>query len=152
MRSPIGSLWVFVLGVLAYDAATRLGSRGERRWIAGLPVTWLVLGGWAVRRGGTFDRTLGNLAYGVFIGHLLSALLLLWTSDAVWRATGIFGIFGEHGVTEALWRRSFYAAALIGGALIYYGLERSLERVRTRLRQPEPVPAPAQPLSEPATR
>jgi peptidoglycan/LPS O-acetylase OafA/YrhL len=172
LRSPIDSLWIFVLGVLAYDAATRLGTRGEGRWIAGLPVfvivaialnyvvlpehvaqfaapvlavTWLILGGWARRRGGALDRTLGNLAYGVFVGHFLMALLQLWTAEAVYHATGVF-IFGEHGLTplnERLWRGSFYVAALLGGAVIYYGLERPLERLRARIRQARSVPAPA---------
>jgi peptidoglycan/LPS O-acetylase OafA/YrhL len=163
LRSPVDALWVFVLGVMAYGVAARVGPRLERRWIARLALglvvaialryvvvpprsalfiapplaaAWLVLGGWAVRRGGTFDRTLGNLAYGVFIGHFLSALLMLWISEAVYRSTGVFGIFGEPGVTERMWRYSFYVAALLGAAALYYGLERPLERVRARLRRP----------------
>jgi peptidoglycan/LPS O-acetylase OafA/YrhL len=172
LRSPVDSVWVFILGVMAYDAAARLGARGERRWIAGLPVigivaialryielpehwaqfaapllaiAWLVLGGWAVRRGGRFDRTLGNLAYGVFVGHFLSALLLLWVAEAVYRTTGVFP-FGEHALTtlsERVWRGGFYGAALILAVVIYYGLERPLERLRAKLRRPAAAAAVA---------
>jgi peptidoglycan/LPS O-acetylase OafA/YrhL len=172
LRSPIASVWVFVVGVLAYDAAIRLGARSEQRRIAWLPVAlivaiglayvrlpehsalfvvpllaavWLMLGGWAVRRSKTLDRTLGNLAYGVFIGHFLAALLFLWSAEIVYRTTGTFGIFGEHGLTtfnERLWRGNFLVASLVLGAAIYYGLERPLERLRARLRQPAMTPAP----------
>jgi peptidoglycan/LPS O-acetylase OafA/YrhL len=170
IRSPIDSVWVFVVGVLAYEAAARLGPRVERRWIARaavllivaialrfvvlperaalfvaplLAAAWLALGGWAVRRGAPLDRTLGNLAYGVFIGHFLSALLLMWANESLYHATGRF-VFGENDystVSEHLFRSSFYVAALLGGAAIYYGVERPFERLRARLRQPRPAPA-----------
>jgi peptidoglycan/LPS O-acetylase OafA/YrhL len=177
LRSPIAALWVFVLGVLAYDAAVRRGPRIEQRWVARLAVAaivaialryvvlpehaalfvapllavaWLALGGWAARRGGPLDRSLGNLAYGVFIGHFLSALLLLWANEALYHATGAF-VFGEHGastLSERVYRYSFYVAALVGAAAIYYGVERPFERLRSRIRQPRATPPVA--VSSPA--
>jgi hypothetical protein len=169
IRSPIASVWVFVVGVLAYDAAARFGARVDKRWLARaavflivaialrfvvlpehsalfvaplLAAAWLAFGGWAVRRGDSLDRTLGNLAYGVFIGHFLSALLLMWANESLYRATGHF-LLGENGyttLTERVFRYSFYVASLLGSAVVYYGLERPFERLRSRIRQPRPAP------------
>ena len=170
IRSPIDSVWMFVLGVLAYESASRFDLRVGQRWIARgavvlivaialrlvvlpehsalfvaplLAVTWLALGGWAVRRGGSLDRRLGNLAYGVFIGHFLSALLLMWSNEGLYQATGQF-VLGENGYStfsERVFRYGFYVAALLGSVALYYGIERPFQRLRSRIRQSRPVPA-----------
>ena len=103
---------------------------------------WLVLGQWATRTGSSFDRTLGNWAYGVFIGHFLAIFFMLWLSETVYRATGVFGIIGVPDTdSELRLKVNTWLFPLAMGIAIYYGLERPLERLRTALRQaPPPTP------------
>jgi hypothetical protein len=86
----------------------------------------------------------------VFVGHFLAALLMLWISDAVYQGTGVFGIFGVHGETERIWRTNFYVFSVLLAAVIYYGLERPLERLRGSLRRPSPA-APVEPTVAPVS-
>jgi hypothetical protein len=153
---------VFLLGVLAYFHARSAGraSEGPARWAAivsvalvvvmGLGwttlstgvillvtplfvVTWLTLGGWASRGSGPTDRELGNVAYGVFVGHFLSVMVMLWVAELVHRTTDVFGIFGTS--DQELLHVSAYVAWLLGGVLIYRLIERPFESLRTRIRQ-----------------
>lgn len=167
MRSPVASLWVFVLGVLAYTYAPKGAAEaptGIRRvvgvaallcvaalglhetplertalYLSPLLVTlWLLTHNWSVRRGGEWDRRIGNLAYGVFIGHFLFALIKAWLAEGTYHLTGGFGLFGVPGLTttyERLWRYSFYVGSIIGAAVLYVVVERPLDRLRARIRR-----------------
>lgn len=98
-----------------------------------LVVTWLALGQWHARQGDRVDQTLGNLAYGVFLGHFLGTLSMYWIAETVHRGTGVFGIFGGPNDSRLLvWS---YAFALAVGAAIFYAVERPLDKVRARVRR-----------------
>jgi peptidoglycan/LPS O-acetylase OafA/YrhL len=162
LRSPTSSVWVFILGVLAYFrarsptheaahtrralalvavAAVMAMGLGATAFPTGVVllltplvvVIWLMWGDWSSRASGPIDRELGNVAYGVFIGHFLSAMLMLWVAELVHRATGIFGIFGT--ADQELQHLSGYVASLLGGVLIYRLVERPFERLRATIRQ-----------------
>ncbi len=119
-----------------------------------LVVCWLVLGQWSSRPGNRVDHAFGNWAYGVFLGHFLSTMLMFWTAEAVFNSTGVFGIFGiPDGPTQPLLYLSAYGFALLGGAIINYAVERPLEQLRSRVRKRHgtvpsrvSVAAPAVPL------
>ena len=163
LRSPVSSVWIFILGMLTYAyAAGRPAATGAvRHWLALVPAAavvalgldmfpvphrsalfispvlmalWLWGGQWATRRSGRVDQALGNIAYGVFVGHFLSALVMLGLNEAIYLNTGVFP-FGIPGQSERVWRVMFYVFSLLGGTAIYLGLERPLERTRARLRR-----------------
>lgn len=164
LRSPSSSLWVFLLGMLAYFHARRPPAHpGDGRghgavalvpvagviamglgWTA-LPVgvvflvtpfvivAWLALGGWASRASGRVDGALGDTAYGVFVGHFLSVMAMLWIAEIVHRSTGVFGVFGTP--DQELLHVSDFVASMIGGVLIYWLIERPFTRLRTLIRR-----------------
>jgi peptidoglycan/LPS O-acetylase OafA/YrhL len=99
-----------------------------------LVAVWLVLGQWITRTSPAWDRTIGNYAYGVFLGHFLSTLIMFWLAEAVYRATGVFGIFGAPDEQELRLRLFSFGFALAGGIAIYYAFERPFEALRARLR------------------
>jgi peptidoglycan/LPS O-acetylase OafA/YrhL len=170
LRSPSSSLWVFLLGMLAYFHARRNhADRGDPRqtpyvelvpmaivlamglgwtplplgivllvtpWIV---VVWLLLGRWASRPSGRIDRILGDTAYGVFVGHFLSVMAMLWIAEEVYERTGIFGVFGTP--DRELLHVSAYVASMLGGVLIYWSVERPFLRLRTVIRQRRDVAA-----------
>ena len=101
------------------------------RWIVplaslclALVAMWLFLGGWNSRASGAWDRRLGNLSYGVFLGHFLGTVAMYWIAEYVYTRTGLFGVFEIPDVTEQRLRVSAFVFALIFGCLIYVLFER----------------------------
>ncbi len=168
LRSPAAALWVFWLGMQAYCAragsalpptgARRLGELGPAVAVMAigcglvplsgelasfvvppLMVAFLVLGGWDRRQSLGLERFVGNLAYGVFLGHFLSTITMYWIAESVFARTGRFGIFGIPDVTEWRLRVSSFAFAIVAGALVHLAFERPFERVRARVRRPGPA-------------
>jgi peptidoglycan/LPS O-acetylase OafA/YrhL len=164
LRSAFAALWVFWLGMQAYfltrtrqraqSSATRhaalvpgvlvvligCGIIGTSDRFAAflvplLVALWLVLGGWDSRANAAWDRRLGNLSYGVFLGHFLGTIAMYWIAEYVYARTGLFGVFGIPNVTERRLQVSAFVFALIFGCLIYLLFERPFEKLRTRLRR-----------------
>ncbi len=164
LRSPSSSLWVFLLGMLAYfharGPADVPADQRKARVLALVPmagviamglgwtpvpmsvvflvtpfaiVAWLVLGRWASRSSGRVDRALGDTAYGVFVGHFLSVMAMLWVAEIVHQTTGVFGVFGTS--DQELVHVTAVAASMLGGVLVYWSIERPFWRLRTLIRQ-----------------
>ncbi len=164
LRSPSSSLWVFLLGMLAYfharDYPTPGTNESRRTAVALVPVAgvlamglgwtplpmgviflltplgvvaWLVLGGWVWRSSGRVDRILGDTAYGVFAGHFLSVMAMLWVAEVVYVKTGVFGVFGTP--DQERLHVSAFIVAMIAGVLLYWSVERPFWRLRTLIRQ-----------------
>jgi peptidoglycan/LPS O-acetylase OafA/YrhL len=164
LRSALAAVWVFWLGMQVYFL-TRMRQRAQSpatRHAALVPgvlvvligcgitrtsddlaafvvpllvALWLFLGGWNSRASGAWDRRLGNLSYGVFLGHFLGTVAMYWIAEYVYTRTGLFGVFGIPDVTEQRLRVSAFVFALIFGCLIYLLFERPFEKLRTRLRR-----------------
>lgn len=163
IRSPACTGWMFLLGALAYRVAPRsgtpslaadlvgagiagavvfmgLGWAGLSQYVSHLLtpfciVGWLWLGRWGGRESQGLDRLLGNFAYGVFLGHFLSEILMYGIAEWVLAATGHAGIFGIPDQSDtALWTFS-YAFAMLAGIGIYYGVERPFEGLRRSVRR-----------------
>jgi peptidoglycan/LPS O-acetylase OafA/YrhL len=100
-----------------------------------LVAAWLGVGQWHSWAGLVADRFLGNLSYGVFLGHFLSTITMYWIAEAVYLRTGAFGIFGIPGVTERKLQVSSFCFALLFGLIIYFCCERPMERIRARIRE-----------------
>ena len=98
-----------------------------------LVVIWLAVGQWASRVSGRVDRALGDIAYGVFVGHFLTWMAMLWVAEIVYRTTGVFGIFGTP--DEELMHGSAVVGSVFGGALIYWSVERPFGHLRTLVRR-----------------
>ncbi|MGE3274391.1 MAG: acyltransferase family protein [Vicinamibacterales bacterium] len=99
-----------------------------------LVACWLLLSQFADRRTPAWDRLIGNYAYGVFLGHYVSTMLMFWAAETIYGLTGIFGIFGQPDVSELRLRVFAYAWALAFGMVIYYAFERPFETLRARVR------------------
>lgn len=176
LRSPFAALWVFWLGVEGYRLArARTGTAPLAASTAGALVlaigcgltgvpdrvaamlvplltgAWLVLGQPDRLPASRWDRRLGNLAYGVFLGHFLSTIAMYWVAEAVYAAGGPFGVFGVPDVTEWRLRASSFACAVLVGAGVYLVVERPLERWRTRVRRGGPPAQDAATASAAAT-
>ena len=179
-RSPVATLWVFNIGVLAYflSPLDRVTER-VRTWcrlaavvplvgvfvmgigrtpleqgqvfrvVPFLVAAWLILGQWSSRRSERIDQQTGNIAYGVFLGHYLSTLMMLWIAEVVYQRTGTFAVFG--GPTDWTFIASIYVFALAGGAVVYLGTERPFERLRASFRSARSPRGVSLPASVPAS-
>ena len=67
--------------------------------------------------------------------HFLSTLTMYWIAEAVFRATGVFGIFGEPDRSDLRLAIFSYLFALVFGMGVYYVVERPLERFRAQVRR-----------------
>jgi peptidoglycan/LPS O-acetylase OafA/YrhL len=99
-----------------------------------LMLSWLWLTDATGRMPAAWGQEAGNWAYGVFLGHFLSTLTMYWIAEAVFRATGVFGLFGEPDKTEFRLAIFAYLFALLFGIGIYRLVERPFERVRATIR------------------
>jgi peptidoglycan/LPS O-acetylase OafA/YrhL len=171
MRSPATTGWMFLSGALAYRMAGRTGtpsaaadligaaaagvvvfvglgwaglSSHAAHLIAPFPtIAWLLLGRWAARESRGLDRLMGNLAYGVFLGHFLGEMLMYWIAEWTLAATGRAGIFGIPDQSDTMLWTFSYVFALAVGVGIYFGIERPFEGLRRAVRRSRLAAAPA---------
>jgi peptidoglycan/LPS O-acetylase OafA/YrhL len=131
--------------VLMMPLAVGLSDLPQGAVLLGAPAlvaVWLMLGQWTGRTSDGWDRTAGNYAYGVFLGHFLTTLLMFWTAEIVYGVTGRFGMFGVPDERDLTLRLSSYAFALAGGIAIYYACERPFEAIRAAVRARRRAAAP----------
>jgi hypothetical protein len=62
-------------------------------------------------------------------------MTMYWIAEAVFRATGVFGLFGEPDRAELRLAICTYSFALLFGIGIYYLIERPFERLRAMVRR-----------------
>ena len=60
---------------------------------------------------------------------------MYWIAEAVYKHTGVFGIFGIPDVVQVRLRVSSFLFAIVFGTLIYAAFERPFERLRASLRR-----------------
>jgi peptidoglycan/LPS O-acetylase OafA/YrhL len=164
LRSPVASFWIFGLGMLTFhltrrrpfDASRSSGRRVLATALLGtllvltfhhvpigqdavLLVTPLLMLGWlwlssALDRSPAWGTDMGNWAYGVFLVHFVSTLTMYWIAEAVYRATGVFGLFGEPDRSDLRLALFSYLFALLFGMGVYYLIERPFEQLRAIVR------------------
>jgi peptidoglycan/LPS O-acetylase OafA/YrhL len=100
-----------------------------------LMLAWLWLTDASGRVPARWGNEAGNWAYGVFLAHFLSTLTMYWIAEAVFRATGVFGLFGEPDRTDLRLAFCSYLFALLFGIGIYHLVERPFERLRAVIRR-----------------
>lgn len=78
------------------------------------------------------DRRLGDLAYGVFLGHFLAAILLLGISEALTASGAGLAVFGRVGSWEfGLWT---LALSTVLSFAVFHVVEEPVQVLRRRLR------------------
>lgn len=78
------------------------------------------------------DRRLGDIAYGVFLGHFLAALILLALAEQITRHTGVLNPFGRLNTREfGQWT---LLATIVLSLGIFRTVEAPIQRMRGRVR------------------
>jgi peptidoglycan/LPS O-acetylase OafA/YrhL len=85
------------------------------------------------------DRSLGDLAYGVFLCHFAAAFLLLVAQEWIFTATGVFNFFGRY--NQSAFGASTCVAATVLATGSHLLVERPIERLRSRVRTRERSPS-----------